>query len=81
MKTVKVIVDQAFDEISSKLNPQWQDLCSISGGFVAVHTWLVIWWAKNHLPQLYEVYSEDEKNIILWACLLHDIRKLGTPVF
>jgi len=53
----------------------------IGKGWVAVHTWLVIWRATKHLPELYDTLNEDEKNIVVWACLLHDIRKLGYPVF
>lgn len=48
---------------------------------MAVHTWLVLWWAKNHLNHLYNNLNRSEKNIILWSCLLHDVRKLGKPVF
>lgn len=42
---------------------------------------MVIWWAKNHLPHLFEALEDEEQNIIMWSCLLHDIRKLGAPVF
>ena len=42
---------------------------------------MVIWWAKKHLPHLLEVLAVEEQNIILWSCLLHDIRKLGAPIF
>jgi len=33
------------------------------------------------LPHLYDSLEDEDQNIILWACLLHDIRKLGSPVF
>lgn len=42
---------------------------------------MVIWWAKNHLPHLFEALEDEEQNIIMWSCLLHDVKKLGEPVF
>jgi hypothetical protein len=30
---------------------------------------------------LFDELNDEEKNIILWASLLHDIRKLGFPIF
>ena len=50
------------------------------GGYVAVHTLLVLWRATKHLPHIYNPLSEADKNVVQWACLLHDIRKLGSPV-
>jgi len=49
-------------------------------GFVATHTLLVIWRAVKFLPDLYAELSASEQNIIWWTTLLHDIRKLGTPI-
>jgi len=40
-----------------------------------------MWWAHRHLRYLYDKLNRSEKNIILWACLLHDVRKLGSPIF
>jgi hypothetical protein len=71
------MMDSVSEEISRKLDPQWQNLLVIGKGWVAVHTWLVIWRATKHLPELYDALKDEEKNIIVWACLLHDIRKLG----
>ncbi len=52
----------------------------MNDGFVAIHTLLVLWRAKEHLPHFYNSLSTEEQNIVLWACLLHDIKKLGTPL-
>lgn len=68
-------------EISSNINPHWENLRRIEGGFVAVHTWLVLWWSQNYLNHLLSQISDEEQNILLWAILLHDIRKLGPPVY
>lgn len=49
---------------------------------MAVHTWMVLWVAAKQLPiTIFEDVSESDKNVIYWACLLHDVRKLGMPVF
>jgi hypothetical protein len=81
MNNVKQKVDEISQELSDQINPHWDNLRQIHHGYVAIHTWLVIWWAKNHLPHLFDALDDDEQNIILWACLLHDIRKLGWPIF
>ena len=69
------------DELTAKLNPWWQNLLEQRDGWVATHTWLVIWRAARHIPSLYNDLAAYEKNIVLWACLLHDVRKLGPPDF
>lgn len=62
------------------MKPQWLELLQMHNGFVAVHTLLVLWRAKDHLPEHYNQLSAKERNMILWACLLHDVKKLGSPV-
>jgi hypothetical protein len=48
-------------------------------GFVAIHTLLVVWRATQSIPDLYNPLSPEEQNILKWSCLLHDLKKLGTP--
>ena len=40
---------------------------------------LVLW--RTVIDPLYPSYTTFEQNILKWAALLHDIRKLGSPVF
>lgn len=74
------LVHKAHSEICSVMKTHWEWLLGMHGGYVAVHTLLVLWRASVHLPAIYEPLPDNEKNIIQWACLLHDIRKLGAPV-
>ena len=43
-----------------------------------MHTLLVLWRAVK--DPLYQKMNKREKNIIKWALLLHDIRKLSIPM-
>lgn len=73
----------AFDtvdkEIFNVIGEPWNELKKIHDGFVAVHTMLVLW--RTVIDPLYSTYSKFEQNIVKWAALLHDIRKLGMPVY
>lgn len=60
MVELKGIVDEASIEIQSHINSHWDKLRQINAGFVAVHTWLVLWWAKNHLTYLLDEASAEE---------------------
>lgn len=44
-----------------------------------MHTLLVLWRAIKCLPELYNELSPSEQNILMWACLMHDLRKLQQP--
>ena len=59
--------------------PEWLDLKKINGSFVAVHSLLVTWRIVQ--DPLYKKYSKQDQNILKWAGLLHDIEKLGPPVY
>jgi hypothetical protein len=62
------------------MQEEWETLVSQDNGFVAVHTILVLWRAKTCLPDLWQELSGDEQNILLWACLMHDLRKMQKPL-
>lgn len=78
--TVDKLLNPVEDEILSVMKPQWEELNGMHDGYVAVHTLLVLWRATQTLPHLYEKLSPRDQNIIQWACLLHDVKKLGTPI-
>jgi len=44
-----------------------------------VHTMLVLWRAVCCLPELYDPLNQKQKNAVMWACLMHDLRKLSMP--
>ena len=69
------IVDQ---EVHSVLGIYWEDLKQQNSGFVAVHSLLVLWQAMK--DPLYKELSKSDQNIIKWATLLHDLRKLSKPM-
>ncbi len=66
------------DEINVVVQ-EWRELEKVTNGLVAAHTILVLWRAIKHLDIYHQLSSEDQ-NIIKWACLLHDVRKMGLPL-
>jgi hypothetical protein len=48
-------------------------------GYIACHTVLVLWRARMCLPEYFKDLNSEEQNITMWACLMHDLKKLGTP--
>lgn len=58
------LVHKAHAEICSVMQTHWEWLLGMHGGYVAVHTLLVLWRASVHLPAIYEPLPENEKNII-----------------
>lgn len=48
-------------------------------GFVAVHTLTVLWLVSESTFSKECQYTEMDINIIQWAALLHDVRKLQDP--
>jgi hypothetical protein len=71
-KVGKVFMPLVYDEITN-LIPEWKDLSIQEDGFVTFHTILVVWLTTR--DSLYADCSAREKNILLWATLIHDIRK------
>ena len=65
------------DEIS-KIVPEWQVL--EQAGSAAYHTIFVMYLVTID-PVYINEYDQDQKNISLWAALLHDIKKRGAASF
>jgi len=59
--------------------PEWAELVKINDGWVSLHSLLVVW--KTVTDSSYAELNDEEKNICLWAALLHDIAKLGGPIY
>ena len=78
MDKMKTLLNIVHQECITQIGPVWNDLLEQNDGFVAVHTILVLWRAVK--DPLYVKMSKREQNIIKWACLLHDVRKLSSPI-
>ena len=58
----------------------WQTLCKYNDGFIAVHSIMVLY--KTITNEFYiKQLNAEEKNILKWAALFHDISKRSTPAF
>jgi hypothetical protein len=79
MKTCGKVLEMVDGEIEAKLGQPWKDLKTINDSFVAIHTILVLW--RLVIDPLFPTYTKEEQNILKWGALLHDIRKLGYPVY
>lgn len=79
MKTCGKVLEMVDGEIEAKLGQPWKDLKTINDSFVAIHTILVLW--RLVIDPLFPTYTKVEQNILKWGALLHDIRKLGYPVY
>jgi len=75
-ESVKML-NRVDEEVTQVLSQPWIDLKKQNDTFVARHTLLVL--AMVVQDPLYQEISAEEQNIIKWACLLHDIAKLGVP--
>jgi response regulator RpfG family c-di-GMP phosphodiesterase len=74
MERLRLIV---LDEITAVIGEEWTTLNYYSKGFTAKHTLLVLWRCKQ-LPDFLQL-TTAEQNLVLWAALLHDVRKLKMP--
>lgn len=77
-KSMKSVMTLIKDELTSTLGDCWSVLESQSNGMLAVHCILSLWRATT--DPMFPNLTEDEQNVLKWACLLHDIAKRGTPV-
>jgi hypothetical protein len=69
------------DELKTKLPlKSWDTLSQFNDGLVTVHTFNVIFRTSRHPFYLHQ-FNSFERNIVLWAALLHDICKQGYPLF
>ncbi len=67
---------QFYPEIE-KVIPRWADLKAQSRGTVAFHVLRMMYCLM--IDPEFPSYSPEEKNILKWAVILHDIAKRGTP--
>ena len=74
-------LDQEYgDEIREFAGDYWKELMRYSDGFFTVHTILVYYWVildsdyKNN-------WNDEERNLLQWIALFHDISKRGPPAF
>ena len=74
MQTIIKIVD---DEIEAVFTDYWRALKKQNGGMFAAHAVLVVWQAT--LEPSYIVLTAEQKNIVKWICLMHNIGKIGKP--
>ena len=76
-KDVKnLILTKVHQEIIGSV-PEWQTLCEQSDGSVSVHSMNVLYLTTK--DEYYLQMSPNEKNVLKWASLFHDICKLGQP--
>jgi len=74
-------IPEVFDNCNQLIAqhiPEWTTLLSFSDGHICFHVYKMLYVVLKD-PQFNELNNE-EKNIILWATLLHDIAKRGKPV-
>ncbi|CDW77546.1 leucine rich repeat family protein [Stylonychia lemnae] len=78
-KAVKTdVLPLVYDEIKN-LIPEWIELLTIDDNIVCVHTMNVLYLTIN--DAYYKSLNKEDQNIMKWAILLHDIKKLGPPHF
>lgn len=63
-----------------KTIPEWKELLKINHKNVCVHTLNVLYLVYNQNEE-YKRLGKEDQNIMLWAALIHDICKLGHPVY
>lgn len=71
------VIQAVDDEIDAVLGSDWRSLKSQSENLLASHTILSIWRATKE--PLFVELSDEKRNVCMWACLLHDIAKRGSP--
>ena len=71
------ILDVVDNEIYKVLGQPWQNLKKQNQRRLTAHTFLVLQHAVKD-PQ-YQTLIKKEQDIVKWACLLHNIGKLGKP--
>ena len=70
-------VERVDREISGVLGEPWTQLCRQNEGYVAEHTIVVLTLVLA--DPLMPTFTVEERNMLKWAALLHDIAKLSTP--
>lgn len=74
---MKSVLDTVNEEIEGVLGDHWTTCKAQSKGTVAIHIILVLWRATRET--LFASLRPEEQNTLKWACLLHDIKKRGSP--
>ena len=62
-------------EIVSVIGKAWEHLVNLENGIVAQQTIIIL--AKVIIDPIMNSLTEEEKNILKWTCLLHNLIKLG----
>ena len=70
-------MERVDQEINRVLGEPWTELCRQNEGYVAKHTIVVL--ALVLADPLMPTFTAEERNMLKWASLLHDIAKLSTP--
>ena len=71
------VMDRMDAEIAATLGEEWETLKAQDEGWVARHTVIVL--AMVVTDPIYEQVSAEEKNILKWAAMLHDLAKVQAP--
>ena len=74
---MKIVLQNVDQELQQVIGEIWNDLKKQNDQWVAVHTLICLWRAT--LDPLFTEMNWQDKNIIKWSVLLHDIRKLSKP--
>jgi hypothetical protein len=61
-----------------KVIPEWGRLMKVNGGEVAVHSLLVLYLTMAD-PVFQTEMNDEQRNVLMWTALLHDISKRGLP--
>ena len=73
-----VFSTESFEADFYNVKDEWEFLRAQKGGDVCKHCLMVVYWIMkdNDFAKL----STENKNILLWAGLFHDIKKRGTQL-
>ena len=72
-----LLLKRIDSEVSKVIGQPWQQLKNQNSQFVAMHTLAVLAMTVN--DPLFAALPLEQKNILKWAALLHDIAKLSRP--
>ena len=75
-----ILTTNYYDEIDSVAGPYWKKLQEYNDGYVNLHWIFVYYWTVKD-PEFNEELTDEERNILEWAALFHDISKRGLPLF
>jgi hypothetical protein len=74
-------IQQALDPLESNLSvfcsEEWEDLKQYNHGFINSHIIAVM--ASTFIDPEFKDLDLNDKSVLMWACLFHDIAKRGRP--